>query len=80
MAPIRFIARSAIIHSGLFSETITTLSPGLIPRDRKPPANSLTFKDVSFQVKGIHSLSFFAHKKGFSLYCSALSKKSLFKD
>ena len=29
---------------------------------------------------GIHSLFFFAHKKGFSLYCSALSKKSLFKD
>ena len=74
------MAKSAIIHSGLFSETITTLSPGFIPNDFKPPANSLTFKDVSFHDKDDHSLFFLAHKKGFSSYCSALSKKSLFRD
>ena len=80
MPPSNVIARSAIIHSGLFSETITTLSPDLMPWAFKPLENPLTFSDVSSQLRLFHSLFIFEKRNGLSAFSFARSKKISFKD
>ena len=56
IAPIAIIARSAICHSGLFSDTIITRSPFKIPALKSVSANCLIFSRTSVHVKDLYSL------------------------
>ena len=47
IARTELIARSDMIHSGLFSESIATVSPGLIPNETRPKARRFTFSSNS---------------------------------
>ena len=56
------MAKSAICHSGLFSESIITLSPFKIPKSIRDLATDLTDNSTSSQDSDSNLLLFFFHK------------------
>ena len=62
MAPIDIIAKSAICHSGLFSDKIITLSPLRIPKSINDLATDLTESSTSPHERDSKLSLFFFHK------------------
>src|ERR1700712_4989762 len=68
------IARSEISHSGRFSETSMTRSPGASPMRFSAEASRATLSAVSRQLIDRHEPSFLAQRKGASPFSFARAK------
>jgi hypothetical protein len=68
------IAKSAITHSGRFSATRATRSPGAIPSAMSPRVRRFTCRAVSLHDSGRYCRFAFAHRNGRSPRRAAVAK------